>query len=247
MYGASVECEIGFCLTDPGGGFAFQPPRTVLSTRDRPLGARAIQNCPAVNAIERHLVEIPSPVGIRLVLEEEEGEPALGVIDHGTFVEAEHIAEMIALEPPERWRHPGRPVLQMRLPWFFVTDTPCMVNLIPPFLAPGPRRWPGTMVAARWPLTLWPRTLVWAFEWDRPDAELALKQGEPLAHALFEFNSPDARPKLVEAALTPELAEYRRQMENVHHITPDIEAVWRGAEARRPARLLVPLAEAEGG
>lgn len=246
MYGETVHCDIGYCLTDPAGGFAFRPPQTVFSTRDRPLGTRAIQNCPAVNAIERHLVEIPSPVGIRLVLEEEGGEPVLGVIEQGTFVEPQHIAEMIALEPRERWRHESRPVLQMTLPWFFVTDTPCMINLVPPFLAAGPRRWPGTMVAARWPLTIWPRTLTWGFEWDRPDRELTLKQGEPLAYALFEFNKPDARPRLVEAELTPELAEYRRQMANVHHITSEIEEVWRGAEARRPERLLVPMETADG-
>jgi hypothetical protein len=137
-------------------------------------------------------------------------------------------------------------VLQLRLPFFFVTDAPCMLNLLPPFLSAGIRRWPGTMAAARFPLTIWPQTLNWAFEWDRPDEALALQQGEPLAYALFEFNKPDARPTLVEAALTPELEEYRKGMQEIHHVTPRIEEVWEQAAARRPARLLVPLAEAEG-
>lgn len=248
MYGETAQIDVGYCLCDPAAGFAFEPPRSVFSTRDRPLGTRAIQNCPAVNAIERHLVEIPSPIGIRLTLEEEaDGSPALGVIGQGTFVEPQHIGTMIALEPPERWRHPRRPVLQLTLPYFFVTDAPCMLNWLPPFHGPALRRWPGVAVAARFPLTIWPQTLVWAFEWDRPDQELSLKQGEPLALALFEFNHPDARPNLVEAALTPELAEYRRGMQDIHHLTPEIEEVWRRAGARRPARLLVPLAEAEHG
>ena len=247
MYGETTQIDVGYCLTDPKAGFAFAPPHTVFSTRERPLGTRAIQNCPAVNAIERHLVEIPSPVGIRLTLEEEDGEPALGVIEQGTFVEPDHIAEMVTLEPRERWRHPKRPVLQLKLPFFFVTDAPCMLNLLPPFLAPGMRRWPGMMVAGRFPLTVWPQTLTWAFEWDRPDQELSLKQGEPLAHAMFEFNKPDARPNLIEAALTPELAEYRAGMQNVHLVTPEIEEVWRLAAARRPERLLVPVAEMADG
>lgn len=246
MYTETTYRDVGWCLTDPDGGFAFQPPRTVFSTRDRPLGTRAIQNCPAVNAIERHLVEIPSPVGLRLVLEEEDGAPALGVIEHGTFVEPEKIGDMVSLEPAERWRHPRRPIVQIALPFFFVTDTPCTINLLPPFLAPGPRRWPGTMAAARFPLTIWPQTLTWALEWDRPDEELTLRQGEPLAYALFEFNEPDARPRLVEAALTPELAEYRLGMQDVRHFTADIASVWDQAAARRPERLLVPLSEAEG-
>ncbi|MGF1501288.1 MAG: hypothetical protein ACFBSD_05690 [Paracoccaceae bacterium] len=246
MYTETTEIDVGYCLTDPSGGFAFQPPRTVFSTRERPLGTRAIQNCPAVNAIERHLVELPSPIGIRLTLEDEDDGPALGVIEQGTFVEPEKIGEMIALEPPERWRHPKRPVLQITLPFFFVTDAPCMLNQLPPFLAPGMRRWPGTMAVGRFPLTIWPQTLTFAFEWDRPDQELALKQGEPLCYFLFEFNKPDARPRLLEAALTPELEEYRKGMQGVRHITSDIDAVWAEAERRRPARLLVPLAEAEG-
>lgn len=245
MYTQVTYRDVGYCLVEPDGGFAFQPPRTVFATRSKPLGTRAIQNCPAVNAIERHLVEIPSPVGIRLALEDDGGEPALSVIEQGTFVELDRVGEILSLEPPERWRAPNRPVVQLALPFFFVTDAPAMLNLLPPFLAPGPRRWPGTVAAARFPVTIWPQSLTWAFEWDRPDEELTIKQGEPLAYALFEFNEPDARPRLVEAALTPELAEFRLGMQDVRHITADIPAVWEQAEARRPERLLVPLEEAE--
>ena len=247
MYSQSVPADVGYCLVEPDGGFAFQPPRPVIAGRDRPLGARAIQNCPAVNAMERQLVEMPSPVGITLALGEEEGEPALEVRAQGTFVAPERIAEMIWLEPAERWRQPERPVLQLRLPFFFVTDEPCVLNQLPPFLAPAMRRWPGMMVPGRFPLTAWPQTLSWAFEWDRPDEELTLKQGEPLCYFLFEFNHAAKRPNLVEAALTRELAEYRAGMQEIHHVTPEIEEVWEQAKTRRPARLLVPLAEAEAG
>ena len=74
-----------------------------------------------------------------------------------------------------------------------------------------------------------------------PGAELAIRQGEALAYALFEFDAPHKRPKLVEAALTPELAEYRAGMQDIHHMTTDIEAVWEGAAERRPETLLVTL------
>ena len=249
MFAETEEREIGWCLTEAAeaGGFAFPPPRTVFETRARPLGARAVQNCPAVNALERLLVEIPCPVSLRLALEQEADGPALTVIEQGTLVEADPLGRMLSLEPPERWRDPARPVLQLALPWFFVTDTPAMANLLPPFLSAGIRRWPGSCIAGRWPVTVWPQDLVWAFEWDRPEDELTLKQGEPLALALFEFNRPDARPRLVEAAPSAELVEYRRQMANIRHITPEIEEVWRMAEGRRPARLMVPLdAPADG-
>jgi len=245
MYRDTIRCDIGYCLVEPEGGFAFQPPRTVFCERSRPLGARAIQNCPAVNAIERQLVEMPSPIGITLSLGDADGEPEIEVQPQGTFVQPEKIAEMIWLEPAERWRHPRRPVLQLQLPFFFVTDEPCMMDQLPPFLAPAMRRWPGMMVAGRFPLTVWPQTLTWAFEWDRPDEPLTLKQGEPLCYVMFEFDDTAKRPRLVEAALTPELDEFRRGMQGIHHLTPRIEEVWEMARARRPERLLVPLAEEE--
>ena len=245
MYTDTTYCDVGYCLAERSGGFAFQPPRTVFSGRDKPLGMRAIQNCPAVNSIERQLVEMPSPIGIRLTLEDDGTGPALDVIPTGTFAQPEIIGEMVSLEPPERWRHPKMPVLQISLPFFFVTDTPCMVAQLPPFFGPATRRWPGTMVAGRFPLTVWPQNLTWAFEWDLPGEELTIRQGEPLCYFLFEFNHSDKRPKLVEATLTPDLVEYRQGMQGIHHLTPNIEEVWEMAKARRPERLLVPLEKAE--
>jgi len=246
MYSPSTRCPIGYCLTDQEGGFAFAPPRTVFSTRDRPLGMRAVQNCPAVNSMERQLVELPSPVGLRLKMARgPQGGFGLQVVEQGTLVQPEKLKEILAVEPPARWRHPKKPVIQLRLPFFLVTDEPCTVSQLPPFLGPSIRRWPGTVVAGRWPLTLWPQNLAWAFEWDDPAQELVIRQGEPLCLFLFEFDRPEKRPEMVEAALTPELEEYRLGMQGLHHITDKIEEVWQMARARRPQRLLVPLDEVE--
>lgn len=246
MYTETQHCDIGYCLADPRGGFAFQPPRTVISQRERPLGARAVQNCPAVNGLERQLIEMPSPVGLRLTLETEDGAPALSVIPVGTFVEPEIIGRMLSLDAPDRWRHPARPVLRLILPWFFVTDDPCMMAQLPPFLGASMRRWPGTVVARRWPVHLWPQTLEWVFEWDRADQELTLRQGEPLCYFYCEFNHPAKRPRLVEAELTADLAEYRQGLDGVEHITPRLDEMWEQARHRRPARLLHPRGANDG-
>ena len=245
MFSQTVPCDIGYCLADASGGFAFQPPRTVFSEREKPLGMRSVQNCPAVNALERQIVEMPSPIGIRLTLNNEGGQPVLNVNPTGTFVQPEAIGEMISMESPDRWRHPKKPVIQIKLPIFFVTDEPCILSQLPPFLGPSMRRWPGMMIAGRMPLTLWPQNLTFSFEWDRPGEELTLKQGEPLCYFMFEFNDPNKRPNLIEAALTPELDEYRQGMQGIHHLTSEIEDVWEMAKSRRPERLLVPLSEVE--
>ena len=245
MFSNTEYCDIGYCLKETSGGFAFQPPRTVFSERDKPLGMRAVQNCPAVNALERQLVEMPSPIGIRMNLQNRDGNLGINVNPQGTFAQPDALNSMLRIEPPERWRHPKKPVVQIDLPFFFVTDEPCIISQVPPFLGSAMRRWPGMMVAGRFPLHYWPQNLTFSMEWDRPNEELTIKQGEPLCYFLFEFNHPDKRPRLVEAALTPELDEYRQSMQSLHHLTPDIADVMERAKDRRPARLMVPLDEAE--
>ena len=245
MFSKTTYCDIGYCLKDNSGGFAFQPPRTVFSERDKPLGMRSVQNCPAVNALERQIVEMPSPIGIRMTMAVQNNQPTLSINPTGTFAQPEALQKMMRMEPPDRWRHPKKPIIQIDLPIFFVTDEPTIMNVLPPFLGPGMRRWPGTMIAGRMPLHYWPQNLTFSFEWDRMGEELAIKQGEPLCYFLFEFNHPDKRPRLVEAALTPELDEYRQGMQDIHHMTTDVADVMEHAKTRRPDRLLVPLDEAE--
>ena len=233
--------QVGWCCDREQGAFAFEPPRTVFSTRERPLSPRSVQNCPAVNELERRLIEIPAPFDLRMrAVETEEGAEVF-VVPAGTSVSEADIGDFLMIEPPERWRDPRRPVLQLKLPFFLVTDEPCWVTQVPPFLDPAMRTWPGSMTAGRFPLHLWPRSLQWPFEWDDFSRDLTIRTGEPLCCLLCEFGDPVARPALIEATLTPELADYRANMDAVGEITDDMEGVWREAESRRPARLLQPV------
>lgn len=245
MYGKPIQCEVGYCLTDPEAGFAFEPPRTVLSGRSAPLGPRAIQNCPAVNGLERQLVEILSPIGLRMQLKVQNGELGMAINPKGTMADPEALGKILSVEPQQTWRDPKKPVLSLQLPFFFVADEPCMISVLPPFLGAEMRRWPGAMVVERYPVTDWPKSLKWSIEWEDFNAELILRQGEPLAYASFEFDNPNKRPKLVEAAMTDPLAEFRAGLDGVDHLTDQIEELWTNARSRRPERLMVPLAEAE--
>ncbi|MBS9717563.1 hypothetical protein ACFFUT_17960 [Pseudohalocynthiibacter aestuariivivens] len=241
MYAKAEYCDIGYCLLEDRGGFAFQPPRTVFESRSKALGMRAIQNCPAVNTIERQLIEIPSPIALRMSLSIASGKLDFRINSTGTFAKPNVLKSLVSAEPPERWRDPNKPVLRMKLPFFFVTDEPCAASILPPFLSPSLRQWPGTVVAGSYPVTNWPQNITWALEWDKIDEELIIRQGEPLAYAMFEFNDPNKRPKLIEAELTDELAEYRAGMDGVHQLTNQIEELWMKASERRPAKLLTPL------
>jgi len=241
MFETTPRIPVGWCCDREEAAFAFEPPRTVFSRRERPLSTRSIQNCPAVNDLERHLIEIPSPIGLRLRAVDEGETPEIFVVPQGTTVEENAIGDFLTIEPPDRWRDPRKPVLQVRLPFFLVTDESCWATQMPPFFEPAMRRWPGTMTAGRIPLHIWPRSLQWPFEWDDFSQDLVIKPGEPLCYLQCAFSNPGARPELVEAKLTPELRDYRAAMDQVGEITDDIEGVWAAAESRRPANLLTPV------
>ena len=66
---------------------------------------------------------------------------------------------------------------------------------------------PGTIFGGRFPIHIWPRPLMWAFEWHEPQKDIILKRGEPLFYCQFEAEGPDRPVQMVEAERTPELAE----------------------------------------
>ena len=97
------------------------------------------------------------------------------------------------------------------------------------------------MVVGRYPVTDWPQDLIWSLEWEDFEAELVLRQGEPLAYASFEFNDPNKRPAMIETRMNPALEEYRAGMDGIHHMTDQIEEIWSNARSRRPETLMTPI------
>ena len=61
-------------------------------------------------------------------------------------------------------RHPDRPTLQLSLPYVFIADEPVYLSQVAPFLHYRAEPWPGTIFGGRFPIDVWPRPLMWAFE-----------------------------------------------------------------------------------
>jgi hypothetical protein len=70
------------------------------------------------------------------------------------------------------WAHPQRPVLQIVTPYVIVADEPVYLNQLPPFNYWKANPLPGLMVPGRFPVDIWPRHLMWAFEWYALDQPL---------------------------------------------------------------------------
>ncbi|MEL7470631.1 MAG: hypothetical protein AAFN27_19420 [Pseudomonadota bacterium] len=142
--------------------------------------------------------------------------------------------------PPTSWRVRDNPVFQLSLNLFLISDEPCSVQLMPPFLSPRFRAWPGSLICGRFPITDWPRPLNAALEWQGSDAEWVLKRGEPIAYAQMIYQDPDAVPKLIEARMTRALKRHTRKIDNVAQFARNVGPMFENAAEARPQRLMVP-------
>lgn len=133
----------------------------------------------------------------------------------------------------------GNPAVQISLNMHFLTEEEAVLVLMPPFLSPGFRDWPGSLVSGRFPLKSWPRPLNAVLEWQERDRPWRLRRGAPMAYIWVQFADPAARPRLVQSATTPALKRHMAQVENVMAWGRNVAPMFAQAEARRPARLLV--------
>ena len=117
---------------------------------------------------------------------------------------------------------------------------PVYMSQVPAFMHYRAEAMPGTMFGGRFPINLWPRPLMWAFEWHEPEKDIKLSRGEPLFYALFETEPQDRPVQVVEAERTPELDEYLKLISSTVNYVNQTFSLFKSAEERRPATLVKP-------
>ena len=108
----------------------------------------------------------------------------------------------------------------------------------PPFNHYRDPPWPGLEIGGRFPIHVWPRSLMWAFDWWDPSKDLILKRGEPWFYVRFETDNPRRPVRLVEAEMTPELREYCNGLDGITNYVNQTFQLFDAAEQRRPKTLL---------
>ena len=81
--------------------------------------------------------------------------------------------------PRDSWRNEERPVIQIECPYAFITDDDIYLTQLPPFLNFNSSYWPGTLIAGRFNITNWPRTLSRHLNGMIFPQDLILKRGKP--------------------------------------------------------------------
>jgi hypothetical protein len=155
-------------------------------------------------------------------------------------VRASKLNQVLTLVNEAEWRYPDRPTIQMLLPYCFIADEPVYMTQLGTFAHYRRDSLPGTIFGGRFPVSVWPRPLMWAFEWHEPDRDIVLKRGEPLFYVQFEAQGPERPVQLVEAQKTPELLAYLEKISGVVNYVNQTFGLFKAAEAIRPAKLLVP-------
>jgi hypothetical protein len=153
-------------------------------------------------------------------------------------VRGSKLNEILTLVNEVEWRYPDRPTVQMVLPYVFIADEVVYMTQLAPFAHYLPNPWPGTIFGGRFPINVWPRQIMWAFEWHEPQKDLILRRGDPLFYVQFEHDGPDRPVQVVEAEKTPELMAFMEHVGGAVNYVNQTFSLFRAAEAARPGKLL---------
>ena len=233
-----TKLDVGWFIEEPQGKFVFFEPEPLFKSRKKPLSNRAVQACPAINELERDYFVIKCPFDIQLRCSRRGDEFDLHLVEKGTRVDEDLVARFVFLMAANLWRDKSNPVIQIKVPFFFLSDEPCYMSMIAPYMSRNMATWPGVFIGGRMPIHLWPRILNWAFEWTDLDQDLILKRGQPLCYMYFESKNLRTKPNLFELEYTKELEEFRRGISSTPKFMSNTFSLFETAAKRRPKNLL---------
>jgi hypothetical protein len=233
---------VGWLRDIAKGGVLYEPPERVASREPNRSHAKSAARCPAVVQMESRYFQILCPFDLHIGFARDEKGKAVLVNRAGVAspVRGSKIADVLKLVGEAEWRYPERPTIQLALPYTFLCDEPVYITQLAPFLHYRRDPLPGTIFGGRFPINLWPRPLMWAFEWCDPARDIVLRRGEPLFYVQFETTQPNRPIQLLEAEMTPEVRAYLDHISGAVNYVSQTFSLFNAAQAARPAKLVVP-------
>ena len=237
---SSGPVSVGWFLTSDKQAVLYDPPERVSFRQTNRAHAKSAGRCPGVVQLESRYFMVKCPFDLHLGFSRDADGKARLVNRAGnaSTIRANKLADAVVLVNEAEWRFPDRPTVQLVLPYCFIADEMVYLTQLSPFLHYRKEPLPGTIFGGRFPINIWPRALMWGFEWHEPQKDIILRRGEPLFYCQFESNDP-ARPiQLVAAERTAELKTYLEQIGGVVNYVNQTFSLFDAAEALRPKRLL---------
>ena len=240
--------EVGWLFAKDKSSVIWDAPTPVRQESAQGQSEKSVSLCPAVIEFDRRHFIIPCPIDVhlRMAVTPDGKLNMTNVLGDRGPTRSTALAQMMTLMPQHEWRHPQRPVLQLTTPYLFVSDDPVYLNQFPPFLHYSSAPRPGVQLSGRFPIDVWPRVLMWAFEWHDFSKDLVLKRGEPWFYVRFEGPDPSAQVRLFEAERTAELQAYLDSIADVTNFVNRTFSLFKTARERRPAKLVQPKTQTGG-
>ena len=244
--GSSGPVSVGWLRVSDKGAVLYDPPTRLASRDVARTHAKSASRCPAVIQMESRYFVVPCPFDLHLGFARDAKGKA-GFVNragNASAIRNTKLNEVLVMVNEAEWRYPDRPTIQLMLPYLFIADEPVWLTQLGAFAHYRKDPLPGTIFGGRFPISLWPRPIMWAFEWHEPEKDLILHRGEPLFYCQFEGPSPERPIQLVEAERTPELQSYIEAISGAVNYVNQTFSLFRAAEAMRPKTLLVPKTRA---
>jgi len=236
----SGPVTVGWLLTEPKAGVIYEPPERLSTGAANRRHGKSAGRCPGILMMESRYFVVKCPFDVHLGFgRDKAGKPVLiNRAGAASSIRASKLNEKFSLTNEAEWRFPDRPTIQMSLPYLFVADEPVFITQVAAFAHYRKIPLPGTIFGGRFPIDVWPRPLMWAFEWHEPEKDIVLKRGEPLFYCQFECDHPERAIQMVEAEMTEALQAYLDHISGAVNYVNQTFSLFRAAERVRPARLL---------
>jgi len=240
---SKAPVQVGWFLNVKKGGVLYFPPERVRSADMNKTHAKSASRCPAVINLESRYFMVRCPFDLNLAfVRDKDGRPAMRNLNGDmSGIRANKMREKIHIAAEHEWRYPGVPTLQLELPYVFIADEPVYMNQIAPFMHYQKTPFPGTIFGGRFPINVWPRPLMWAFEWHDIEKPLKVSRGDPLFYVQFETMPQDRSVVVSETEVTPELNDYMEHISGAVNFVNQTFSLFEAAEQARPVKLVNPI------
>ena len=195
-----------------------------------------IRYCPASRKFSSSLFTLRSPFDLHLRCEISPAGCEVSVAEKSS-IKPDKLAPLIKVHPKAEWRHPSRPLLQVMLNYYFLSDDDVDIQYLSPvtttFFEPA---LPGLVLQGRWNIRSWVRPVNFVFEWWDTSADLYIPRGQPILNVMFLAGDI----KLVEAEETDEVVALARSIQNVTSYISNVYSILPSVLKRRPRKLVKP-------
>lgn len=233
--------DVGYAIEADKAAVIWEPPKQYARKLPRPASAKSVQVCPAaIDFDARHfVVTAPVDLNLRFRFDDKDQPQLVNASGAHSTVRPKHLNQMVALISRNEWRDPQKPIIQIITPYIFFSDETVYINQVPPYLDYIDPPWPGTLISGRFPINIWPRHLMWAFEWHDTSKDLVIKRGDPWFYARFETDDPSRPVRMVEAEITDEVRRYIDSVSGVTNYVNRTFSLFDRAKQIRPKQLLI--------